>query len=74
MNKADLIKKAQEKLAAPSATEKIAQFRQACWVEIASGIEHMYYNGQIPPQDGSFKLLWDQDVLEITICTPHVGA
>jgi hypothetical protein len=62
--------KVQEKLATAGATQKIAEFRQSSWTQVATGTNYIYYNGALPPQDGTFTKNWDQNVFQVTVCTP----
>ena len=52
---------------------KVSSYRISGWLEVSTGIIHIFYGSEMPVQDGSFTKSWDCDVNETSVVTPHVG-
>lgn len=53
-------------------TTKTSTYRQSGWRETATGIVHIYYNGETPADQTGFTLIWDNIVTETSSSVPYV--
>jgi len=68
--KANLMEKVKSTLAAGTPMTKLSEYRQSSWMDLTTGTEHIFY-GNDKPKGAKWKLLWDHNVLQLTVITPR---